>query len=203
MAELNAEKLKRLTRGEFAGNVALAVCGAVFVLFIIGFSVGRAYGLAELSLVSLIAAPVLMIAAAAVSAYCNIKFGGETDRLIKQYILDVFVENAALMHPERNSLIFNISIDSTRAVIKVNGYNEKIAFDFSAFGKLSAMRKLAVITAIENRLCVTFCRLSERGAIYSSVSYTENADKKKSKVVYIIENGAPDKKAMKIYRKNK
>ncbi len=204
MAELNQDKIKKLRRGERLGSAALWVCAAVLVYFIVCFTVAQTLGLSVLRLSTAIAAPILMAAAVCVAAYCNLKYGGELDRLIKAYIVDVFVENAAAMHPERNSLTFYMSLTDAKLEIKVNNYTEKIVFDFTAFGKLSPLRKLSVMSAVETRLCNTFCRLAERGAQYSSVSYTERSGKKKTKKpVCVIENGVPDPHAMRNYLKSK
>lgn len=204
MAQLNAEKIKKLKKGELIGTIALVACTLILAAFVVVFSVAQSMDMPALRLASLIAAPILMAAGVGVAAYCNIRFGGETERLINNYVLDVFTENAAQMHPERDSLTFNIYVVGDRAEIKVNNYNEKIVFDFSAFGRLSPMRKLTVVTAIENRLCAAFCRLvTERGAKYISVSYVERNERRKTKPVYIIQQGVPDKKALKNFYKNR
>lgn len=201
---IDAEKVKKLTRGELIGNIATIFCAVALVYFAIGFAVGWTYELYALKLSTLIVAPVLIVAAAGAAAYCNIKFGNATEKIINDYVRDVLIHNAALIHPERDSLTFFCRLNDDSAEIKVNSYKEKIVFDFSAFGKLSPMRKTTVASAITNRLCVTFCRLViERGAKYLSVNYTARTEKKNSKVAYIIKNGEPDKKAAKIYYKNK
>lgn len=204
MAEIDAEKLKKLLRGERIGTVALIACTAIFICFIVCFTVTQTMDLQTLRLASLIAAPILLVAAVSVAAYCNIKFGGAIDKLIGKYVVAVFVENAALVHPERDSLNFYITQNGAKIELTVNGYKEKLVFDFSAFGKLSPMRKLAVFSEIEKRLSDTFCRLViERGAKYTSVCYTERASGKKSKMIPVITNGTPDKKAAKNYYKNR
>lgn len=205
MVELNKEQINKLRRGEICGNIATGFCGAVLVYFIICFTLAEVYSLFPLQLSTLIAAPVLMVAGIAVAAYCNLKFGNAIDKIIKDYVRDVFVENAALMHPERDSLTFYFSFDKTSATVRVNNYKEKIYFDFSAFGKLSAMRSANVSTAITDRLTVSFCRLFERGVKFKDVSYTVVAGlrRKQGKIIYIIKNGGPDKRALKTYLKNK
>ncbi len=204
MAEFYDEKLKKLLRGERMGTVALIVCSAVCVGFIICFTVAQTMDLPALRLAAFIAAPILIVAAVSVAAYCNLKFGGEIVRLISKYVKDVFVENAALMHPERDSLTFYITQNGAKIEVTVNGYKEKLIFDFTNLGKLSPTRRLTVFSEIENKLSNTFCRLViERGAKYSSVCYSERAGGKKSKTVPIITDGAPDKKAAKNYYKNR
>lgn len=203
-AQIDGEKLKKLLKGERIGNAAVIICAILLVYFIVGFCVGTYCDIYALKLSTLIAAPVLAVAAVAVAAYCNVKFGGEIDKTINGYVRDVMIENAKLMHPERDSLTFYCRLLNDGAEISVNNYKEKIIFDFSAFKKLSAMRKSTVAAAITTRLCVTFIKLAlNRGASYSSVSYVARADKTNGKRAYIINDGKPDKKALKIYYKNK
>ena len=203
-AKIDGEKLNKLLRGERIGNIAVAICAVVLVYFTVGFTVGKFCDIYALKLSTIIIAPVLAVAAAAVAAFCNVKFGGEIEKLINSYVRDVMIENAKLMHPERSSLTFYCRLYDDSAEISVNNFKEKILFDFSAFKKLSAMRKSAVASAITTRLCVTFLKLYlQRGATYSQVSYTARADKQSPKAAYIIKDGEPDKKALKIYYKNK
>lgn len=204
MANLKSD-IKKWMRGELVGLIATVFCGAVLAYFIICFTIARVQELKTLELVTLITAPVLMTAGAAVAAYCNLKFGGAVDKAVKNYVLDVCLENASLFHPERNSLTFYLGLQENTVELQVNGYKEKIVFDFSEMGKLSLSHKLTVLTAIENRLCITFCRLYERGASYTDVSYVERAGsrKKSEKATLIIKDGAPDKYAYKQYLKNK
>lgn len=204
MVQVNSEKIKKLNRGELIGAIATIFCGVALVYFIIGFSVAVALNLPALKLSTLIAAPVLTAAGAGVAAFCNIKYGGELDKLLKDYIREIFIENAAAMHPERDSLTFYILVEKNTAEITVNGYKEKIVFDFSPFGKLTAMRRSFVATAIVDKLSQTFVKLTvERGAKYKTVGYTATAGRKKGKQVYIIANGEPDKRALKNYLKNR
>lgn len=202
MAELNREEITKLKRGERVGNVATAFCAAVLVYFVVGFALSRVYGYATLEVVTYATAPALMVVGIAVSAFCNFRYGGALEKLIRAYVRDVLVENAEAMHPERKSLTFYIEIKETSMEMRANAYKERVVFDFSAFGKFTAGRKLTVLNEIERRLCVTYCRLYERGAAYESVGYAEyTASKKKSgKVVYIIKDGVPEKRA---YRRAK
>lgn len=196
MANLNGD-IKKWKRGETAGFAATVFCGIVLVAFVICYPLSLAQGLKTLQLATLIAAPVLLVAGAGIAAFCNLKFGGALEKAVRQYVLDVFVENAGLMHPERNSLTFYITPTDGGAELTVNGYKDIIAFDFSALGKLSYMRKAAILTEIQNRLCVTYIRLFMRGSKYSEVSYCV-----KKKSAFIIKDGQPDKKAYKTYVKN-
>lgn len=197
-------KLKKLTRGELVGNVATAFCGAVLVYFIICFSIGSAMEIKALTLSTLIVAPVLTAASAGVAAFCNLTYGAELERLVKERVLNIFVENAALMHPERDSLTFYINTDGAVTDVEVNNFKEKIIFDFSDFGRLTLARKASIASAIETRLCVTFIRLvRERGAKYSQVDYLPRTVKKEKRHTFIIKDGVPDKRAVKIYLKNK
>ncbi|MDE6356187.1 MAG: hypothetical protein K2L67_02985 [Clostridia bacterium] len=203
-AQIDGERLKKLLKGERIGNVAVIICAALLAYFIVGFCVGTYCDIYALKLSTLIVAPVLAVAAVSVAAYCNVKFGGEIEKIINDYVRDVMIENAKSMHPERDSLTFYCRILDDRAEISVNNFKEKILFDFSAFKKLSAMRKSTVASAITTRICITFLKLAlTRGAKYSSVSYTARADKANGKRAFIINDGAPDKKALKIYYKNK
>ena len=196
MANLNGD-IKKWKRGELEGTVATVFCGIVVVAFVICYPLSLAQGLKTLQLATLIAAPVLLVAGAGIAAFCNLRFGGAIDRAVRRYVVDVFVENAVQMHPERNSLTFYITPTDGGAELTVNGYKEKIIFDFSALGKLSFMRKASVLAEIENRLCVTYIRLLKRGSKYSEVSYCV-----KKKSAFIIKDGQPDKKAYKTYVKN-
>ena len=136
-----------------------------------------------------------------ISAICNLKYGRTLDRIIKNYVQEVFIENAALMHPERDNLTYYISNEGNGFFVKTNNFKELITFDFSAFGKLSLTRKATITTAIIDRLGATFCRLMERGGKYKTVSYCAVKDGKQGKTVNIIENGTPDKKIYKNYLK--
>ena len=107
------------------------------------------------------------------------------------------------MHPEKEILDFGFCFQGSKVILKVNKFKEEIIFDFSAFGKLSAVRRSSVSAAISNRLSHTFCLLAERGAKYKTVSYTARAGEKQGKPVYIILNGVPDKKAYRAYLKTK
>ena len=148
---------------------------------------------------SILCAPLSIFAA--VAAVCNLKYGRAIDKIIKNYVRDVFIENAALMHPERDSLTYYISNDGWEFSIKANNFKERIIFDFSAFGKLSAIRKSSVTTTIIERLEWSYCRLYERGGTYKTVSYAVIKSGKQGKTFNIIENGTPDKKAYKDYKK--
>ena len=205
MADLDAKKIQKLKKGELAGTVATVFCAVVVALFIALYTVANTQNMESLELACLIAAPILIAGGAAVAAACNIKFGGEIDRMIKNYVRDVCIESAAQMHPERNSLTFYISLDDSAVYLQVNGYKDKIAFDFECFGKLSLTRKISVLTAIEDRLSATFCKLWERGAKYAEVCFAEREGtrRKSGKTVYIIKNSAPEPKTYKNYLKNK
>lgn len=202
MEELNAEKIKKLKRGEAVGTAAVVICGVITAAFIVCFTIAEVMKISLLLMISEILLPILLVAAAGVAAYCNLKFGRELERVIKNRVKDVLIENAALMHPERNVLTFGVSVNQTYAEIKVNNFKETIRFDFSAFGKLSAVKKSAVAEAIAERLNITFCRLYERGVSYNTVSYFSINGNKQSKASYIIENGQPDKRAYKTYLKS-
>lgn len=204
MVEVNLQRIKKLKRGELAGTVATVFCGVALVYFIIGFSVGTALDIPALRLSTLIAAPLLMAAGAVVAAFCNVKFGGALDKLLKDYVREVFIENAALMHPERDSLTFYILAENSFAEIKVNSYKEKIIFDFSPFGRLSAMRRSFIANAVVDKLSQTFVKLTvERGAKYKSVGYVATSGRKKGKQIFIIVNGEPEKRALKNYLKSR
>lgn len=205
MANLDKGKISKLKKGELVGTIATAFCAVVVAAFIICYAVANTQGIKGLELASLIAAPILVAVGAGVAAFCNIKFGGATEKLINDYVREVCIENAALMHPERNSLSFYLTVEDCTVCLQVNGYKDKIVFDFESFGKLSMSRKISALTAVENRISATFCKLWERGAKYSEVCFAERAGtrRKSGKTVYIIKDGSPDPKTYKNYLKNK
>ncbi len=200
MPNLNTEEIKKLKKGELWGLIALSFAGISCVAAIVFFALAiarpddgfRIYG-------SILCAPLSIFAA--VAAVCNLKYGRAIDKIIKNYVRDVFIENAALMHPERDSLTYYISNDGWEFSIKANNFKERIIFDFSAFGKLSAIRKSSITTTIIERLEWSYCRLYERGGTYKTVSYAVIKSGKQGKTFNIIENGTPDKKAYKDYKK--
>lgn len=205
MAVLDAKTIKKLKTGELIGNIATALCGVTLIYFAVCFALSWTRGDTLWQTVTWATAAPLMLIFVAVAAFCNLKYGGEIDRTIKKYVQDVCVENAALMHPEKNSLSFYVNMEQTNVELTVNGYKEKIVFDFSAFGRLGSGRKLTVLSAIDARICTTFCKLYERGADYKNVDYREKDGlrRKSGKVVPIIKDGVPDERAMKFYLKNK
>ncbi len=200
MPNLNTEEIKKLKKGELWGLIALSFAGISCVAAIVFFALAiarpdngfRIYG-------SILCAPLSIFAA--VAAVCNLKYGRAIEKIIKNYVRDVFIENAALMHPERDSLTYYISNDGWEFSIKGNNFKERIIFDFSAFGKLSAIRKSSITTTIIERLEWSYCRLYERGGTYKTVSYAVIKSGKQGKTFNIIENGTPDKKAYKDYKK--
>lgn len=205
MARLDEERIKKLKTGEKIALAATLFCGAMLAAFIALFVCGEVLKKDALIIAALAGCIPLIVVGAAAGAFFNVKFGGAMDKLIKDYVRDVFIENAALMHPERNSLTFYVFLEGSSLGITVNGYKERILFDLSPFGKLSMGRKLSVLNAIESRLCVTFCRLYDNGANYAEVSYTEREGTRRrtKKPVPIIVNGQPDRKSYKIYLKNR
>lgn len=200
MAQLNSQKIKKLERGEIIGTVATYFCGIVFIYFLVLFALSWARGDELLSTVLWATAPALMAIGIAVAAFCNLKYGKGIERLINKYVVQVFVENAALMHPEKDSLTFYLNPTGKLIEITVNAYKEKIVFDFSAFKRFSALRKMTALKIVADRLEATFCRLYERGATYKSVEYRQKSN---GKTVKIITDGLPDKKIMKNYIKNR
>lgn len=201
MEELNAERIKKLKRGEAVGLAMTIVCAVISAAFVVCFTIAQVKDFYLLRMISIILLPILLVIAIAVSAYCNLTFGKELSGIIKKHVKNVLIENASLMHPEKSTLTFAVSVGQTFAEIKVNNFKETIRFDFSAFEKLSATKKSAVTEAIAERLNITFCRLYDRGINYTSVSYFY-AGGDKQKVNYIIENGQPDKRAYKTYLKS-
>lgn len=199
---LDEKKIKDIKRGELIGLLFLAVAAAGLAFFAVCYPVARVSGSSSLLLVSYIVSPVLIALGAAGAALCNIRYGGAADKLIRQYILSVCLENPQALHPERSSLTFYISYDGCEFSMRANGYKESLKFDFSAFKKLSLSRRAAICAEICNRLTVTFCRLYERGTKYKDVNYTVTTSKK-NKIIPIIADGVPDKKSFNIYLKNK
>lgn len=200
MAQLDSQKIKKLERGEIIGTVASCFCGAVFIYFCVLFALSWARGDEFLSTLMWATAPALMVIGIVVAAFCNLKYTKDIERLTNKYVVQVFVENAALMHPEKDSLTFYLNTSDKSIEITVNAYKEKIVFDFSAFKKFSAMRKMTALKIVADRLAATFCRMYERGATYKSVEYRNTG---KGKTVKIISDGMPDKNIMKNYLKNR
>lgn len=200
MAQLEAEKLKKAERGELVGNIATVFCFAIFIYFIVMFILAWVLDSDILNILMWSTAPALMAVGIAVSAFCNLKYGRALEREIKKYAVDTFVENAAFMHPEKDSLSFYFNLVGRTVEVTVNGYKDKITFDFSALRFFGAMRKVAVTKIIADTLSATFCRLYERGASYKSVAYRRKSG---GKSIGIIVNGTPDKKIMKNYLKNR
>lgn len=203
MVTLDEKKITYIKRGKTAEIIFLAIAAAGLILFAVCYPVARAKDIRALLILSYVLPPVLIALGAAGAALCNLKYGGLADRLIRQYVIDVCLANPEALHPERDSLTFYITLDGCKFYMHANGYKENIIFDFSAFKKLSPMRRAAIATEIGNRLIITFCRLYGRGAKYKDVNYKIENGSKKSKSVPIISGGVPDKKSYKIYLKNK
>ena len=203
MVSLDEKKIESIKHGETIGYLCLAVAAAGVIFFAVCYPIARVQSLHTLLLLSYILSPILIATGAAVAAFCNFRYGTEGDKIIKQYVLDICLDKPQAMHPERESLTFYIEIDGCKFLMHANSYNEALVFDFSAFKKLSFMRRAAIATEIGNRITVTFCRLYERGAKYKDVNYTIKNGSKKNKIVPVISGGVPDKKSFKIYLKNK
>lgn len=193
----DSEEIQKLKNGERLGIAALIFCGAVCVYFIICFAVAQTLDDYALRLSTLICAPVLLAAGVAVAAFCNLKFGRATDNIIEETVREALIENAALLHPERESLTYYISDDGCKFSVKANNFKEVVDMDFSAFGKLSLSRRAAITSAIADRLSLTFLRLLSRGNRYRSVAYCVRKNGKNGKTISIIEDGTPDKRAYK------
>lgn len=203
MVILDEKKIAHAKRGELFGLLSIAGAAAGLIFFAVCYPTARVYHLQALLILSYALAPSLIAAGALGAAVCNIKYGAAADKLIRQYIIDVCLENPQAMHPERDSLTFFITFDGCKFYMHANGYKENLEFDFSAFKKLSPMRRAAIATEIGNRLTISFCRLYERGAKYKDVNFIIENGSKKNKSVPIIADGVPDKKSFKIYLKNK
>ena len=202
MANMNTDEIKKLKKGELCGQIATGAAGVALIALGVLLIVAVVLDNADFRLyAALLGLPVGVFTL--IAAICNLKYGKALERIIKNYVQDVFIENAALMHPEKDSLTYYISNDKQRFFVKANNFKELITFDFSAFGRLSLSRKVETSNAIIERLGATFCRLMERGGKYKTVSYCSIKDGKQSKTVNIIENGTPDKKAYRNYLKTK
>lgn len=200
MANLNTEEIKKLKKGELGALIPCVFAAIVGVALIVLFAVAIALSDTDLrTYAQLLCLPMGVLTI--ISAVFNLKYSKALDRIIKNYVQEVFIENATLMHPERDTITYYISNEGSEFFVKTNNFKEVITFDFSAFGKLSLTRKAAISTAIVDRLGATFCRLIERGGQYGTVSYCIVKDGKQSKNINIIENGAPDKRAYKSYLK--
>lgn len=203
MINLDGQKIAKIKRGELIGLVSLCVAAAGAIFFIVTYIVARVQDSEALKITSFVVSPILIAVGASVSALFNLKYGKLSEQLIRQYIVDSCVENPALLHPERDTLTFYISVEDCKFCVKANGYKDGLTLDFSAFKKLSPFRKSAIYSEIGTRLTVTFCRLFERGAKYKEVGYTADFKGKKKKLVPVITDGLPDRKSFKIYLKNK
>ncbi len=203
MVNLDEEKIKRVKQGEKFGLLFIALACAGVIFFAVCYPLARVYGISALLILSYTVSPVLIASGSAGAAVCNLKYGGEADKIIRQYIIDTCLENPQAMHPERDSLTFYITLDGCIFYMHANGYKESLTFDFSAFKRLSAIRKGAIAEEIGNRLTISFCRLYDRGAKYKSVNYQIENGSKKNKLIPVITDGVPDKKSYKIYLKNK
>ena len=203
MAQLDNQRIKKLLRGEIAGTIATCFCGVVFIYFVVLFALSWASENKLLETIMWATAPALMAIGLAVAAFCNVKYGRAIESLLNKYVVQVFVENAALMHPEKDSLTFYLTQSGKTVEVTVNGYKEKIIFDFSAFKTFSALRRMTVLKIVADRLAATFCRLYERGGTYKWVEYRRVDKNNAGKTVKIIANGVPDKKIMKNYLKNR
>ena len=200
MANIDTEEVKRLKKGELGGLIPCIFAAIVGVAIIVLFAVELALSNTDLRIYAqLLCLPMGIFTI--ISAVFNLKYGKALDRIIKNYVQEVFIENAALMHPERDTLFYFISNEGNEFFVKTNNFKELITFDFSAFGKLSLTRKATMASAIIDRLGATFCRLMERGGKYKTVSYCAVKDGKQGKTINIIENGTPDKKIYKNYLK--
>ncbi len=201
MAIINTEEVKKLKKGELWGLIAAVFAGIACVALIVLFAIAIARSDSDLRLYATgICIPVISVCSIII-AICDLKYGKPLVRIIKNYVQEVFIENAALMHPERDTLFYFISNEGNEFFVKTNNFKELITFDFSAFGKLSLTRKATIASAIIDRLGATFCRLMERGGKYKTVSYCAVKDGKQGKTINIIENGTPDKKIYKNYLK--
>lgn len=203
MVNLDEQKIAKIKRGELIELISLCVAAVGVIFFIVTYIVARVQNNEALKIVSFVVSPVLIAVGSASAALFNLKYGRLSEKTIRQYIIDTCVENPALLHPERDSLTFYISVDECRFEIKANGYKEGLTLDFSAYKRLSPFRKSAIYSEIGTRLTVTFCRLFERGAKYKEVGYTADFKSKKKKLVPIITDGLPDRKSFKIYLKNR
>ncbi|MDE7168255.1 MAG: hypothetical protein K2O28_05335 [Clostridia bacterium] len=201
MANLNTEEIKKLKKGELGGLIVAVFDGIACVALIVFFSIAIARSDEYLRLYTCSICIPLMSTCSIIIAICNNKYNKPLDRIIKNYVQEVLIENAALMHPERDNIAYYISNEGNEFFVKTNNFKEVIIFDFSAFGKLSLARKATITAAIINRLGATFCRLMERGGKYKTVSYCAIKDGNQSKTINIIENGTPDKKIYKNYLK--
>lgn len=205
MAALNEEKVKKLRRGEIAGTVATAFCAAVVVYFAVCFTVANVNGFETLLTVVWATAPALLALGVAAAAYCNLKFGGGLEKEIKKYVTETLIENAARLHPERNSLSFFVTIDNPKVIVTANGYKETVEFDFSVFGKLTPAQKMTVGNAVCDKIAASFFKLYERGGEYKSVEYVlkDVSRTKPGKPVPVIADGTPDVKSYKRYLKQR
>lgn len=201
MAEIKGN-IKKLKTGEIIGNIAILLSVAVIIAFIVMFSVARVNGYEQLQLTSLSVCPAILIISVAVSAVCNLKFGGAIDLAVRRYVLDTLAENAPLLKAEKQSLSFTADYGENTVGLQTNKDKEIIRFDFSALGRLSFSRRSQILEEIYSRLCKTFCKLYDRGTKYTLVSYQEKTEKKTGKLKYIIKDGKPDAKAYKLYLKN-
>lgn len=203
MVNLDGQKIAKVKRSEIIQLVSLCIAAAGVIFFIVTYVLSRAQGSGALKTVSFVVSPILIALGSLIAAFFNLKYGSLSEKLIRQYIVDICLEHPEAMHPERDSLTFYISVEGGVFTMTANGYKDGLTFDFSAYKWLYSIHKSAIFNEIGLRLIVSFCRLYERGAKYKDVNYTVKMKSKTKKPVPIITDGIPDKKSFKIYLKNK
>lgn len=203
MVNLDGQKIAKIKRGEIIQLISLCVSAAGVIFFIVTYVLARVQNSDALKIVSFAVSPALIAVGSLIAAVFNLKYGRLSEKLIRQYILDICLEHPEAMHPEKDSLTFYITEENRVFTMTANGFRDGLKFDFSAYKWLFAIHKSAIFNEIGTRLTVSFCRLFERGAKYKDVAYTVKLKSKSKKPVPIISNGIPDRKSFKIYIKNK
>lgn len=197
MATLNSD-IRKFKKLEFISVLLYIFCAGVTLFFVIAYLCARRYDVKTLQLICLILCPVLCTIGTFASAILSYAVMSKFTKEIKRFVLEVFVENAHLMHPDKKSLSFDISFNDAIVEIGVNGYKEKIIFDLSPLKKLSFTQKRIILSEIQTMLIVAFCRLVDGGSTYADVDYAINKRK-----VKIITGGLADKRAYRVYLKNR
>ena len=86
MVTLDEKKIAKQKTAELIGYLCIAVAVAGGVFFAVCYPIARVKDLHTLLILSYTLAPALIVLGSAGEAFCNIKYGGKGDKLIRKYI---------------------------------------------------------------------------------------------------------------------